>query len=129
MLARILYLHTKNMCKTQVFFEIYCMQARLMCIYIYYIFIRYSTLNTHIVVLVSFRPFKAKQIQTLPLPLCQADINDSPRLPSDWSPLEYELLECRGDHGMVDCCDGWGNLKRHLNDLPIIAVGLAHIFL
>ena len=24
----------------------------------------------------------------------QADINDSPRLPSDWSPLEYELLEC-----------------------------------
>ncbi|CAJ1328320.1 unnamed protein product [Effrenium voratum] len=24
----------------------------------------------------------------------EADIQDSPRLPSDWSPLEYELLEC-----------------------------------
>ena len=91
------------------------MQARIMCIHIYiyyiyvyiYIFIRYSTLNTHIVVLESFtRPFKAKQIQTLPLPLCQADINDSPRLPSDWSPLEYELLECHKRGWLIPVMDG-----------------------
>jgi len=47
-------------------------------------------------------PEKAGLMPTLRLPPStpqgqiqswEADINDSPRLPSDWSPLEYELLE------------------------------------
>lgn len=41
----------------------------------------------------------------------QADINDSPRLPSDWSPLEYELLECH--------LDGWVVVMGH-EKLPVL---------
>ena len=116
------YIYIPKKCAKLGLYETYYMQARIIMWYIYnniylyihiYIFILYSTLNTWELHHLS-RPNK----HTLPLPLClfvpmicQADINDSPRLPSDWSPLEYELLECHGDQGMVDCCDSMGKFN------------------
>lgn len=75
------YIYIPKNVQNSGLFEIYYMQARLMCNYTHihiYIFIRYSTFNTHIVLESFFRPSKANKNHTLPLPLCPFCSHDLP---------------------------------------------------